>query len=120
MSEKFEVDGFAWYSWGYDQTNVDWFKVVKRNDKSVWFVPVPANKVYSGPMNGESVPVDEPLMFQAKWKMVDGDYQQVVVSSEFRKAVKMRSWNGENEFASGDYGLIYPWDGKPKFFSEWA
>jgi hypothetical protein len=121
MSEKFEVGGFAYYSWGYDQTNVDWFKVVKRNDKSVWFVPVPAQRDYSNSsMSGNSVPVDKPILTKVDWKMVDGDYQQVEMPSEFRKVVKVRSWNGEGELCGGDFGNIYPWDGKPKFFSEWA
>jgi hypothetical protein len=120
MSNKFEVGGFASYSWGYDQTNVDWFKVVRRNEKSVWFVPVASVRSYEGPMNGKSVPVDKPILTKVDWKEVDGDYQQVEVSTEFRKLVKVRSWYDEREFASGDFGLICPWDGKPEFFSEWA
>lgn len=116
MSKKFEVGGFASYSWGYDQTNVDWFKVVRRNEKSVWFVPVPGQKGYSGSMHGESVPVDEPILVKRDWKMVDGDYQQVEMSSEFRKAVK---GGYDSEIASGDFGIIKPWDGQPRFFSEW-
>lgn len=118
MSKKFEVGEFAYYSWGYDQTNIDWFKVVKRNEKSVWFVPVPSQKDYSNSwMSGASVPVDEPILVKRDWKMVDGDWQQVEMPSEFRKSVKA-GYN--SEIASGKFGNIYPWDGKPKFFSEWA
>ena len=118
---NFEVGGFAYYQWGYDQTNTDWFKVVRRNEKSVWFVPVSSGKDYSNSsMSGNSVPVDEPILTKEVWKRVDGDYQQVEVSSEFRKVVRVSSWNGEGEVCSGDHGNIYPWDGKPKFFSEWA
>ena len=118
MSEKFEVGSFAYYSWGYDQTNIDWFKVVKRNEKSVWFVPVKKDKDYSNSyMSGQSVPVDEPVLVKKDWKMVDGEIQEVEVSTEFRKLVKS-GYMGE--VCGNDFGNIYPWDGKPKFFSEWA
>lgn len=118
---KFEVGGFAYYSWGYDQTNIDWFKVVKRTDKSVWFVPVPAEKDYNNNgMSGDCVPVDKPILKKVDWKVVDGEYRQVEMSAEFRKNVKVSQWNGEGEVCRGDFGNIYPWDGKPKFFSEWA
>lgn len=120
--EKFEVGGFAYYSWGYDQTNIDWFKVVRRNEKSVWFVPVKSAKEYNHFMSGQSVPVDEPILFKEDWKKVGDDYEKVLVSSEFRKSIKNYSWqSGQGgEVARGDFGGIYPWDGRPKHFSEYA
>lgn len=118
---KFEVGGFAYYSWGYDQTNIDWFKVTRRNEKSVWFVPVPAEKDYNNnAMSGQSVPVDKPILKKVDWKMVNGEYQQVEMPTEFRKSVKISQWDGEEEFCGHHFGNIYPWNGKPQFFSEWA
>lgn len=121
--ELFEVGKFAYYSWGYDQTNIDWFKVVKRNEKSVWFVPVPSKKEYSNSsMSGHSVPLDEPILVKKDWKKVGDDFELVEMSTIFRKNVKNYSWrSGEGgELCGNSFGNIYPWNGKPQFFSEWA
>lgn len=115
--KKFEVGEFAYYVWGYGQTNVDWFKVVKRNEKSVWFVPVPAKKEYAGDMHGYSVPVDKPIERKVDWKFVDGDYQKVEMSAVFRRSVKVGFQGGE--MAGEKFGNVYPWDGNKMFFSEW-
>jgi hypothetical protein len=118
QKETFEVGQFAYYSWGYDQTNIDWFKVVKRNEKSIWFVPVPSghNSTHSS-MSGDCVPIDKPILVKKDWKKIDGEHQLVEMPTQFRKNVK---GGRKGEICSGDYGLIYPWDGKPKFYSSWA
>lgn len=40
------------YSWGYDQTNIDYFQVVRRSGSTVWVRPI----------NGKSIPGSEGFM----------------------------------------------------------
>lgn len=114
--EKFEVGGYAYYSWGYGQTNIDWFKVVKRNDKSVWLESVKGVRSYDGDMHGQSVPSDEVETYIVGLEEVDGQWRNKFEQLKMRKKIHA---GYKGECASGDYGNIYPWDGKPKFFSEW-
>lgn len=113
---KFEVGGFAYYSWGYGQTNIEWFKVVRNNGKSVWLEAVKSQKSYDGDMHGSSQPVDEPR-FSRELVYQDGDYVDVEVQESSRK--KIHAGRDGSEMAAGRFGGIYPWDGRPKFFSEW-
>lgn len=57
MHKNFEV-GEIWYtSWGYEQTNVDFWQVVKSTEKTVWFRPIKKEYTEEGFLRGHSVPV---------------------------------------------------------------
>lgn len=43
-------------SWGYDQTNIDYYQVTKRSDKCVWIRPIKARSDGSG-WTGDCVPM---------------------------------------------------------------
>lgn len=119
MSEvqKFEVGNFAYAVWGYGQTNVDFFKVVKRNEKSVWLEAVKSQRVYEGDMHGYAVPVDAPR-FETDGVEQDahGKWVQKFVQPKHRKLVKVGQ---DGEFAKERFGNVYPWQGHKMFFSEW-
>lgn len=116
-NDKFEVGGYAYYVWGYDQTNIDWFKVVRKTDKSVWFEEIQAEKHYEGPMHGTSRPLDVPKMRPNWAPNPDGDWEQIEVQDKFRRVIQA---GYQGEVAGNRFGNIYPWDGHPKRFSEWA
>lgn len=40
MAEQIQVGTLLCYSWGYDQTNVDFFQVVARKGSAVWIRPI--------------------------------------------------------------------------------
>jgi hypothetical protein len=117
MSEKFKVGDYASYIWGYGQTNVDWFKVVRRSDKSVWLEGVKGVQTYDGDMHGSSVPSDEPEFLHDGVEQVDGEWRNKLKPWNVRKVIRVNP--DGSELARGDYGNIRPWDGEPRFFSEW-
>lgn len=43
-------------SWGYDQTNVDYYQVTRVTDKSVWIREVCQSRDYDGFMRGHASP----------------------------------------------------------------
>lgn len=117
MSAKsFEIGGFAVYQWGYGQTNVDFFQVVRKSDKSIWLQPVRQVFVKSGydSLSEYVAPVPEKLERDEYVQTDTGWERQSVVAKILRK--KLIVWpseNGVDELASGDHGLIYPYDNKP-------
>lgn len=47
--------------WGYEQTNVCFYKVLKRTAKTVTLIEVQSNREYLDAVNYTATPVDEPL-----------------------------------------------------------
>jgi hypothetical protein len=91
-------------SWGYDQTNVDFYKVTKVTAKTVSFVRITADRKYDGPMHGHSMP----------------DPTQIHPYSR----AQTRRWSTSTHFGwsckCDPGGFAHLWDGKPEEFSEWA
>lgn len=107
MSE-FEVGGYGVSSWGYDQTNVDFYKVVRKSAKSVWLMPVQSAVQETGFMCGNSVPSDEPVEWKGKVLM--------------KRLSVYENENGRDEYCGGYFSseLVRPWNGKPERSSWYA
>jgi hypothetical protein len=92
-NENIEV-GSIWYSsWGYEQTNIDFYEVVgKFGKKGLIFREVYQNREVDGYESGTCVPRP-------------GDYK----GEEFRKQINSESWISLNSFSG-----MSPWGGNPK------
>lgn len=98
--EKFEakVGDIFYSSWGYDQTNVDFYQVVKRTKKSVY-------------------------LRQVRSQIVN-DNQKVALKDQFygdeviRKV--LRVYNDRYSVSLNSFSSAYQWDGKPKTFTTYA
>jgi hypothetical protein len=86
-------------SWGYDQTNVDFYEVVRASAASVWVVPMSQKVVRVESWASEMV---EPA-----------------VKKDNAKPMMLR-WN-KNGYAKVGYSeWAKKYDGKPQFQSHWA
>jgi len=90
-------------SWGYDQTNIDFFQVVKITKCFVVLRPIHGNKSSDGPtsMTGKSSAVKNEF------------------TSEQTTRHKAVFWNGGN-YIKFQYGGGSKWDGTPKRYSTYA
>ena len=96
MAHNLEVGTILYSSWGYDQTNVDFYKVIRRTPHTIDMVGV-----------GHDTVLD------------NGPYTEVTAdpAREFGEVIKGK------RVSKGDYPSIrlnsfsraYPWDGKPKY-----
>lgn len=89
--------------WGYEQTNVSFYKVLKRTAKTVTLIQVNSRRVYIDRVNYVAVPIDE-VAHQAepfRRKILDcyKDCEAVSVNS-FENAY---AWNGEAIDGSSGY-----------------
>ena len=99
-ANEFQVGDILYNSWGWEQTNIDFYQVVKRTDASIWIRPI-AYKLSShgaGYMSGNKVALKD----------------QFTSEEITRKAV--RFGNGCNF----DYGWGRKWDGRPVSCSWYA
>lgn len=85
-------------SWGYDQTNVDFYKVKKVTAASVVIVQICTRETDEGFMTGKATPVDveQGAPMTKRVNQIGG----------YRYGVRIAS-----------YAAAYLWDGKPKYCS---
>ena len=80
MVHPFEVGDIMYDSWGYEQTNIDFYQVVKTSDKSVWLRPIAGEQVsQTGPFSANVKPIknefigDDVMRKPVKFYKVGGD-----------------------------------------------
>lgn len=97
------VEGAILYtSWGYDQTNIDWYEIVKRKGAFVWIREIGGRREENGWATGTTLPAP-------------GHF----IGPEMRK--KVRVYKGdENSVRIESYASAWLWDGKPKRWSSYA
>jgi hypothetical protein len=88
-------------SWGYDQTNIDYYKVLNVKNKTAILAEIGQKREYTGHMSGRCVPNPD-----------------VVGKKILTK--RIMSMNGSPYFKMASYASAYPWSGSPCGFSEWA
>jgi hypothetical protein len=97
-SHTVKVGDVLYYSWGYEQSNLDWFQVISTTLKTVKLRQIKSNITLTGFMCGESMPVKDSFI---------GD------------GVLIKKVNGKN-YASMAFGCLSLWDGKSKYVSWYA
>lgn len=101
---KLEVGTVLVSSWGYDQTNIDFYEVVKRTAKTVEVRPI-RRKVQP---KGWCQDIVEPL---------PGSFS----GEAFRRKIKDFSRDGNDPFIDiNSFAFAHVWDGKPKLETSWA
>ena len=88
-------------SWGYDQTNIDYYVVRKVKNASVIVSPLGQNRTYTGHMQGECTPDITKISDKLITKRINRCGSSV--------SLKMTS-----------YSWAYPWSGQTNMFTEWA
>ena len=88
-------------SWGYDQTNIDYYKVLNVKNKTVILAEIGQTREYTGHMSGRCFPNPD-----------------VVGKKTLTK--RILSMNGSPYFKMASYASAYPWKGEVERFSEWA
>ena len=56
-NQTVKIGDIYYCSWGYEQTNIDYYMVVKVTKNSAWLASLPDNRTYTGPMCGKCSPV---------------------------------------------------------------
>lgn len=87
-------------SWGYEQTNVDYYKVMSVKNKTVTLAAIGENRNYTGSMIGTVTP-----------------NQNNISDTHITKRIQYT--NNKPYFKMSNYSYAYPWNGKPNCFSEY-
>lgn len=104
---SFKVGDVITNSWGYDQTNVDFYRIVKTTANFVWLQPICAQTEETGFMCGNSTPAID----------TDGDNPTKWGFADKGQVTKHKASGGH---VSMKYGCGSKWDGQPMRASWYA
>ena len=101
QSNPVKINDIFYSSWGYDQTNIDFYMVVDVTKSSVKVVSIGEDRTYTGPMQGNCVPN---------------------LSAKGNKIItkRLNYYNNKPSFKIASYASAYPWNCQPMNFTEWA
>lgn len=84
-------------SWGYDQTNIDFYVVTKVNDSWVWLQPIKQVSEYDGAyMSSKEMPVMDEIEIIKPFRRKKSSSNWVSINSY----TGARVWNGKPENAT--------------------
>ena len=101
QSNPVKVNDIFYTSWGYDQTNIDFYMVVEVLKSSVKVVSIGEDRTYTGTMQGTCVP-------------------NLNHRSDKILTKRINVINNKPSFKVASYAHAYPWNGQPMNFTEWA
>jgi len=98
----YKVGDFLYSSWGYDQTNREFYQVLAVRKTSIKVREVAQNRTRNGWDSGECSPVRDSFIDREpeRWITLQIDA------------------NGRHSVPSPIHGNLYSWDGKPVYFSD--
>ena len=117
--EKFndgaDVDDIMVCSWGYDQTNVDFYKVVRRTKASAWIVKVGQKMVpgSAGFMSEQVLPDPDNVLAWDRWSTDEE-------KSFAPKMKRVRSYDGKAVITMTSYSSAFPYEGGSMYQSHYA
>jgi hypothetical protein len=103
MTDPLKIGDILESSWGYDQTNVDFYQVVKSTASTVTLRKINAKTVAGDGWTGKVTPIKD-------------DFDD---AEPLRRKVK-DGWNGEPYVKVKSYAMAHRWDGKPVNYTAYA
>lgn len=95
-------------SWGYDQTNIEFFKVIRATAKSVTIKALKSRAISGDGWTGEVVPTEE---FDEKYVLWFG---------KSAKTCRVFNWGDGDRIRVHDCGTARKWDGQAKHYTAYA
>jgi hypothetical protein len=113
-----KVGDILYSSWGYDQTNIEFFKVVKVSEFSVWIQEIGKKVVeVTGWAHQNVVPVDSPEYQVRNWDNEKDDWDNVnpfITKTHPIQRKKIQAYGDAYGVSLNSFSSAWLWDGKPK------
>jgi hypothetical protein len=133
VAEKIEVGAILYSSWGYEQTNIDFYLVVRTTASSCWILPMDSHEEpgqaydtgYASPLQARTHSDECTLCeHRSRHSAIDGCSRCDCQTAEYapleprrHKIVRYGSSEGIN---LNSFSGAYLWDGKAKYASHYA
>lgn len=104
--EKLKIGDIFVYSWGYDQTNINFYQIISMTDKTIKIQEIKSNCTETGFMSGHSTPIKNEFLKEKPM---------------IKKVYTYPEKTGlKGLYVSMKYGCCQLWDGKPEYTSWYA
>ena len=117
-----KIGDILYSSWGYDQTNIEFFKVVKVSKFSVWIQEIGKKVVeVTGWAHQNVVPVDSPEYQVRNWDKEKDDWDNVntfITKTHPIQRKKIQDYGDGYGVSLNSFSSAWIWDGKPKSQSQ--
>lgn len=111
--EQIYIEGAIVYSsWGYEQTNIDFYKITKRTASTVTLQPIGQKREATGDMTWKVMPDPDNVLDKPALRRKVCISKRWVQGQQIEEEIGMRF--------EPSYGWIGLWDGKPKHASGYA
>lgn len=107
---QYLIGDILYTSWGYEQTNVTFWQIIKTTDKSVWLRPIAKKTVeVQTSMSGTVEPVPNKFTDYALANTKDSIIRRRVKAYDDRQPI----------YGSNSWDTFYPYDGEPVYESSY-
>lgn len=108
-TSPFEVGDILVESWGYDQTNIDFYQIVRTSEKSVWIKEIAARQISSNGYQDQLVAA--PGQFIERGYVRGGGKDN---GGGRAKRVQWAEWGNQPRpyVTISSYSNAYPWNGE--------
>ncbi len=103
LSHGIKVGDIFYTSWGYEQTNTEFYQVTRVTEASVWLRRVAEDRE------------DVRFMTATKTPRI-GEF----IGEEFRRKIRRGREPGRHNVSINEVALGHQWDGKPQWVSSYA
>jgi hypothetical protein len=109
---KIEIGDIFRSSWGYGQTNVDFYQVVGLTPKSVKLRMIQSKVEQTGAMSGQALPIKDAFYdWRSEMRGTDG------VMTKKVKAYRNNKNQAEAYISISSFSGAWKWDGQPSYTS---
>lgn len=118
MQDGYQPGAIISSSWGYDQTNIDFYRIEKRSGEWVTLLPMRNLITEDGFMSGRTIPFDQPKDPHTDHDVAWRNKESAIKNSTFRKKIRFRE--GKPTGFTIQYGWARLWDAEPERCSWYA
>lgn len=104
QTNEININDIFWSAWGYDQTNVSWYKVIKKTAKTCTLIELKSEIVKQLEFTADVMPTDEVHKHNKE---------------PIKRVIKLNDYRDRPYFKINTYANAYQWDGKPKAETAW-
>lgn len=119
MEDGYQPGAILYSSWGYDQTNIDFYRIEKRAGLMLTLAPLQSTVTETHYMSGHRIPTDTPKDYFTDHDVAWGNKDKENPKPLFKRKLKTGA-DGKPNGTVISHGWCRLWDGKPMTCSWYA
>ena len=121
MPDPYQPGAIIYSSWGWEQTNIDFYRIEKRSGKFVTLIPITSDRTSNdGHMTGKCLPTDTPKNPETDHDVAWKNREDTIKCPTFRRMLKFTNKDGTPSGLFISHGWASIWKAKPMHWTGYA